>query len=185
MQPATHAAVDGVHGLAIHERAASHQALEAERFGFTHRFVRHAARAKGPMKPNVSDPPFGALVDKVRCDIRMRGDHEAIDLSRDSREVGVALNALKFGSVRAAAAAGATPTTITANGAMSTATDTQTHHRAPPSTVRPAAIEWRANSVTVRVLGRVADVVAVKIPTVVAISARRAGRTLAIKNVAR
>lgn len=100
MQPATHAAVDGVHGLAIHERAASHQALEAERFGFTHRFVRHAARAKGPMKPNVSDPPFGALVDKVRCDIRMRGDHEAIDLSRDRRKVGVALNALKFGSVR-------------------------------------------------------------------------------------
>jgi hypothetical protein len=41
------------------------------------------------MKPNVSDPPFGALADKVRCDIRMRGDHEAIDLSRDRPEVRV------------------------------------------------------------------------------------------------
>lgn len=38
-QPATHKAVERVYGLTIHEWAASYQAMDSERFGFTNRFV--------------------------------------------------------------------------------------------------------------------------------------------------
>ncbi len=68
-----------IHGLAVHQRTAAHDALDTTRFAFRYCFAGDAAGTEGPMEPDLAHALFTALADNVRSVARVGGDYDAID----------------------------------------------------------------------------------------------------------
>ena len=49
-----------IHGLAVHQWTAAHDALDTARFAFPYRFVGNAAGTEGPVEPELAHALFQA-----------------------------------------------------------------------------------------------------------------------------
>ena len=92
-QPGAYAAMPRVHRLAIHHRAAAHDASEAERLAFLHRRVRHAAMAERAVEPHPAHALAGALPHDLHRRFGRGDDHHAVDGAGDRRQVGIGAHA--------------------------------------------------------------------------------------------
>ena len=71
-----------IHGLAVHQRTATLDAMDTARFAFMDRLWRNAALTERPVKPHLADAECSALTYELNGDVRMGGDYEAVDRAR-------------------------------------------------------------------------------------------------------
>lgn len=82
-QPATHETVKRICGLNVHKRAASHQAFEAERPGFTDRFIGNTPSPETAMQPHAVYSLCAALAYEVDRHTWMCCNEKPVDMPRD------------------------------------------------------------------------------------------------------
>jgi hypothetical protein len=63
-----------IHRLAVHQRTAADDAVDAARSAFAHGFLADAARAKGAVEPDVGDFSLAALAYDLDGDVGARRD---------------------------------------------------------------------------------------------------------------
>lgn len=90
-KPGTHAAMREINGLAIHQRAASHDARYAGSRAFLRCRGRDTPLAEGPVEPDTPNVPAGGLPNDLFRDVGVRGDDEAIQFTGYAGEVWIAL----------------------------------------------------------------------------------------------
>lgn len=99
-KPPPQTPVSKVDRLAVHQRAATHDALNSPCFALPDRVLGDAAVTEGAVKPHLAHPTLGALADQLHRDGRVRRHHDAIDGSGDRTKIRIASCALGFGGVR-------------------------------------------------------------------------------------
>lgn len=92
--------------LAVHEWATSDNALNDSSLALPDGRVGDTPLAKGAVEPDTADSVLTALTNQLGQDVRVRGDHDAIDRSRNGGQVRVAPHVFDF-RARSAAYRGA------------------------------------------------------------------------------
>ena len=90
-EPGAHATMCEINGLTIHQRAASDDTGYAGARALLRGRCRHAPLAKRAVEPNAPDVPGGGLPNDLLCDIGVRGDDEAIQITGYAGKVRIAL----------------------------------------------------------------------------------------------
>ena len=98
-QPPAYTAVREVHGTAVHEGAATDDRLDAQRRAELDRAFRDAAGSKRAVEPDLADSSRVGLAHKTGGDVRMRGEHQAVELPGNRREVGITGDTLELSRV--------------------------------------------------------------------------------------
>ena len=88
-----------INGLAIHQRAAAHDAGYASARALLRCRLRHAPLAKGAMEPDTPDVPADSLPNDLLRDVGVRGDNEAIQITGYAGKVRIAFYAFDLGSI--------------------------------------------------------------------------------------
>ena len=99
-EPGAHAAMREIHGLAIHQGAASHDAGYAGVRALLRCRRGHTPLAKGAVEPNAPDVSRDGLPNDLLRDVGVRGDDEAIQIAGYAGKVWIAFCAFDFGCVR-------------------------------------------------------------------------------------
>ena len=82
-KPPAEQTMNGVHGLAVHERAAPDDGIDHLLSTGLERLGRHAASSERPMKPETANAAGRRFAHEVGTDGRMSGDDNAVHHSRD------------------------------------------------------------------------------------------------------
>jgi hypothetical protein len=89
-----------VYWLTVHERAPAHDARNPTLRALLNRGLRHAPLTKRAVKPHAADLALHRLLDYLKRHRRMRRDHDAIEVSRDTGEGWIAGDTFDLGGVR-------------------------------------------------------------------------------------